>query len=156
MTFQIHPLDPAPFRHLFALSDDELVGHRAVRMSATSKPGFPCRVSLADAEIGEPLILVNYVHQPADTPYHAAHAVFIREGAHEAGPAPGAVPEVLRIRTLSLRAFDGQGMVVDAEVVDGKALAPRIDHLLALSDVAEVHIHFAAFGCFAARATRAG
>ena len=75
MTFQIRALDHHRFAKLFALSDSELAANMAVRQIATTKPGFPCRVSLADAEVGEELILVNYEHQPSASPYRAAHAV---------------------------------------------------------------------------------
>ena len=30
------------------------------------------------------MLLLNYVHQPADTPYKASHAIFVREGAERA------------------------------------------------------------------------
>ena len=44
MTYRITGLDPAPFKPLFELSDDELA-QRARRMTAARKPGFPCRVT---------------------------------------------------------------------------------------------------------------
>ena len=61
----------------------------AVRQTATTKPGFPCRVSLEDAEVGEQLILVNYEHQPSASPYRAAHAIFVRKGVEQAKPGVG-------------------------------------------------------------------
>jgi len=155
MSFQISALDHRQFAGLFALSDSELAQRRAVRQTATEKPGFPCRVSLADAELGEELILVNHEHQPGDSPYRATHAVFVRKGVEQARPAPGEVPEVLARRMLSLRAFDGQDMMVAADLVDGKELAPALERLLADPAAAYVHIHYAKPGCYAARADRA-
>ncbi len=106
MSFQITALDHRGFARYFAMSADELAANHAVRVTATSKPGFPCRVSLADAEVGDDLVLVNFEHQPGASPYRAAHAIFVREGVAQARPAVGETPEVLRARTLSLRAFD--------------------------------------------------
>ncbi len=155
MTFQIAGLDPAPFAPLFALSDAELAERGAVRRVADRKPGFPCRVSLADAEPGETLILLNHEHLPVDSPYRATHAIYVREGVEVAHPAPGEVPEVLRLRLLSVRAFDTAGMMVDADVADGHVIEPVIDRMFADPAVAYIHLHNAKPGCFAAQVNRA-
>jgi hypothetical protein len=155
MPFQITALDAERFEPLFAMSDDQLAEHLAVRIIADANPGFPCRVSLADAEIGEELRLVNYQHQSEASPYRATHAVFVRKGARQARPAAGAVPEQLLSRTLSLRAFDAAGMMVNTDLVEGDALAPALDALLSDPSAAYVHIHYAKPGCYAARAERA-
>jgi hypothetical protein len=81
MSFVISGLAPGPFRHLFGLSDAMLAEVQVVRMIADAKPGFPCRITLEDAEPGEALLLVNYEHLPVATPYRSAHAIFVREGA---------------------------------------------------------------------------
>jgi Protein of unknown function (DUF1203) len=155
MTFQISALDHRRFARLFALSDSELAANMAVRQIATTKPGFPCRVSLVDAEIGEELILVNYEHQPSTSPYHAAHAVFVRKGVEQVRPAVDEVPELFNNRVLSLRAFTEQGMIAAADLVGGTDLGPALDRLLANPTAAYIHIHYAKFGCYAARADRA-
>lgn len=154
MTFQIRALDHQKFANLFDLSDEDLAEQMAVRHIATSKPGFPCRVSLADAEVGEQLILVNYEHQPGNSPYRAAHAIFIRRGVEQAHPTIGEVPELFMNRALSLRAFNDRAMIVGAELVEGEKLATALDNLLANPAAAYVHIHYARFGCYAARADR--
>ncbi len=155
MSFQITALEPQRFARFFTMSDDELAGNRAVRLTATKKPGFPCRVSLADAEIGDDLVQVNYEHQQGASPYRAAHAIFVRQGVAQARPAVGETPEVFRSRTLSLRAFDDSAMIVAADLVEGEDLGPALDRLLADPAAAYVHIHYAKFGCYAARADRA-
>lgn len=155
MSFQISALPVEPFQPLFGLSDADLARRRAVRRIADRSPGFPCRVSLEDAVPGEPVLLVHYEHQPADTPYRAGHAIFVREGAKEARPAVGEVPEVLRRRLLSVRAFDAVGMMVDADVVEGPALETLIQRLFARPEAAYLHVHNARPGCYAARADRA-
>ena len=154
MAFQISALDHHHFTKLFELSDSELAAHMAVRQTATAKPGFPCRVSLEDAEVGEELILVNYEHQPGISPYHAAHAIFVRKGVEQAQPAVGEVPELFNNRALSLRVFDDRAMIVAADLIDGQDLGSALDNLLANPTAAYVHIHYAKFGCYAARADR--
>ena len=155
MSFQITALPPEPFARLFDMPDDELAAHRAVRQVATEHPGFPCRVSLADAAVGDELILVNFEHQDGASPYRSAHAVFVRKGAAQAWPAVDEVPDVLRSRTLSLRAFDASAMLVAADLADGRELGPALDRMLAEPAVEVVHIHYAKPGCYAARAVRA-
>jgi hypothetical protein len=153
MAFQIHGLPAAPFQPLFALDAAALADHRAVRRIADASPGYPCRVSLRDAEPGESLVLVNYEHHATTSPFRASHAVYVREHAEPAVLAIGEVPVMLRSRLLSLRAFDTAGMLVAADVVDGRELEPALERLLATA--AYVHIHFAKPGCYAALAVTA-
>lgn len=153
MPFQITALPYASFAPLFAMDDAALLHHRARRVTAGE--GSPCRVSLQDAAPGETLLLVNHTHQPADTPFHASHAIFVREGAKQARPARGEVPDQLRARTLSMRAFDADGMIVDCRLADGRDCDGPLTALLALPGVDHVDLDYAAYGCFAARATAA-
>jgi hypothetical protein len=155
MSFRIHALPAEPFQHLFGASTDSLVALGVERRIADSKPGFPCRVSLRDAEPGETVLLLNYEHQPANSPYRASHAIFVREYAEQARPAIDEVPDVLRLRLLSVRAFDRAGMMVDADVVEGSELRPVLDRLLANPEVDYLHLHNAKPGCYAARVERA-
>jgi hypothetical protein len=154
MTFQIHALDPAPFAPLFELDDAALRAHGARRVVATRSPGFPCRVSLADAAVGETLLLANHAHLEGATPYAATHAIYVRQGACRVTPAPGAVPAMLASRLLSVRGYDCDKMMVDADVVEGRDLALHLEALFARNDIAFVHLHNARQGCFAAAVTR--
>ena len=155
MSFRIVALPLAPFAPLFALSDDELRHRGALRTRADHSPGFPCRVSLEDAEPGETVLLVHYEHLAADTPYRASHAIYVREVAVEAVPAVDEVPEVLRRRLLSVRAFDAYDMMIDADVIDGRALEPVLTRFFDSPRVAYLHLHNAKPGCYAARVERA-
>ena len=155
MDFRIQGLSPAPFTALYGLSDHELANRNAKRYVADTTPGFPDRIELRDAEPGERLILVNYVHQPAATPYRASHAVFVLEGAEKSYDAVNEVPEVLRRRVLSIRAFDSAHWMVEGDVCDGRALETTIRRLLARQEVAYLHAHYAKPGCYAARIERA-
>lgn len=154
MNFRITGLAPEPFRHLFGLTDAELTRHGAIRYVVDKSPGFPDRIELRDAEPGETMLLVNYVHQPADTPYRASHAIFVREGATVAYGAVDTVPEVLLRRVLSMRAFNARHMIVAAELAAGAESHACIENLLADPAVAYVHAHYAKPGCYAARIDR--
>ena len=155
MAFRITGLSPEPFRRLFGLPDDELAKQGVKRYVADKTPGFPCRVEMRDAEPGETLLLLNHVCQPADTPYRASHAIFVREGAAAVYDRVDEVPAVMRARLLSLRAYDADGMMLDADVVEGAAIEPLIARLLANADVSYIHAHNAKRGCYSGRIDRA-
>src|SRR5437588_360549 len=88
MSFIVSALPAEPFRPLFGLSDEVLAERGVIRRTVDAKPGFPCRVSLEDAEPGETVLLLNYEHQSADTPFRASHAIYVREGGPEADLFP--------------------------------------------------------------------
>jgi hypothetical protein len=155
MAFRITGLSPEPFRHLFGLSDDELARHGVRRYVVDKTPGFPCRVEMRDAAPGETALLLNHVCQPADTPYRASHAIFVREGAADAYNQVDQVPEVMRVRLLSLRAYDADGMMLDADVVEGADVEPLIGRLLANANISYIHAHNAKRGCYSGRIDRA-
>jgi hypothetical protein len=154
MSYRITGLSPEPFRHLFGLPDAELRRLGARRYVVDAKPGFPDRIEVRDAEPGETVLLVNHTHQPADNPYRASHAIFVREGAEAPYDAVDEVPEVMRRRLLSLRAFDLDDLMIDADVVDGEEAERLIDRLFEDPRVAYIQAHYAKRGCFAARIDR--
>jgi hypothetical protein len=153
MQYRISGLPAEPFQHLFALSDAELQRHGAVRRVAEDS-GYPCRISLTDAKAGDEVILVNYEHQDADTPYRSRYAIYVRPGERRYD-ATGEIPEQLRKRLLSVRAFDAAGMLVDADVTEGKGLEAQIERFFAMPAVDYIHLHYARPGCYAARVDRA-
>jgi hypothetical protein len=156
MSYVVTGLSPVPFRHLFDLSDAALAEQGVLRRTVDASPGFPCRISLEDAEPGDTVLLMNYEHQPADSPFRARHAIYVSQGAREARRTVDEIPGAIRRRAfISLRAFDAAGMLVDAEVAPGAALEPVIERQLAQPNVAYLHAHYAAMGCFAARIDRA-
>jgi hypothetical protein len=155
MSFRITGLSPEPFQHLYGLSEEELAQHGVKRYVADEKPGFPDRIEMKDAEPGQTMLLINHVCQPADTPYHARHAIFVREGARQTYDRIGEIPEVMRCRLLSLRAFDEVGMMLDADVLDGGNIEEAIERFFANPDVAYIHVHNAKRGCYSGRIDRA-
>lgn len=155
MSYRIIGLDPHAFAPLFGLSDEELAAKNVSRVVANEKPGYPCRVTLRDAEPGETLLLLNYEHQPAGTPYRSSHAIFVNESARERYDEVDRIPEVMRVRLLSVRSFDEEGMMLDAELVDGAELEPLIARFFEEPRAAYLHVHNAKRGCFSARVERA-
>lgn len=155
MTYRIEALPLAPFQPLFAMDDAALLAVGARRMIADQPNSAPCRVSLRDAEPGEPLILVNHDHlTEASSPYRAGGPVFVREAAIEAAPLIDAVPDMLCRRLLSARVYNANAMMLDADVVEGADLDARLRQWFADPAVNQVQIHTARRGCYMARAVR--
>jgi uncharacterized protein DUF1203 len=155
MNFRTRGLSPEPFINLYGLTDDELAAWGAKRYIADADPGFPDRIEVRDVEKGASVLLVNHVHQPGDTPYRASHAIFVREGAERAYDTVNEIPAALRVRPLSVRAFNSSHWMVDADLCDGQVLEPVIQKFLSDSAVAYLQVHFAKRGCYAARIERA-
>jgi uncharacterized protein DUF1203 len=155
MSFRITGLPAENFAHMFGLSDEELAAQRAVRRIADGRtPGYPCRISLTDSQPGDELLLVSYEHHPVSSPYRMRFAVYVRKG-EKTYDAVDEVPEQLQIRTLAVRAFDADAMMVGWELVDGHQLGAAIERLFGDDRAAYLHVHYAAPGCYAARIDRA-
>ena len=156
MSFIVSGLSPAPFQSLFGLSDEALAQHGAVRRIAQADGRYPCRISLQDAAPGESLLLLNYEHLDAASPYRSRHAIYVNEAASETRVFEGEVPAVLRGRPIALRAYDAEGMMVWAELVSpDQDIEAAIHRGLAEPDVQYLHAHNPARGCYAARIDRA-
>ena len=154
MTYIIRGLSAETFRPLFALGEAALAQRNAVAVTADASGGFPCRVSLRDAEEGERLILVNHVSNESATPFRASHAIYVREAAEQAAAFQDEVPHCLDRRILSLRGFDSAGMLRSARLSMAGEAKPAIAALLAEPGIAVIHAHSAAAGCFLARIER--
>lgn len=154
-SFRFLALPAERFAPLFELPDAELAALGARRRTVDEKPGFPCRVSLVDAEVGETVLALSFTHHEVDSPYRASGPIFVRRGAATARPAPGEVPAYLGHRLLSLRAYDRQAMMIGADVVEGAALEAALRRLFADPEVAYLDVHNARPGCFNCRVERA-
>jgi hypothetical protein len=155
MNFRILGLPADRFAHLAGRSDDELRAQGVLRFHIDKPHSAPDRISLRDAEPGESVLLLNHEHLDVDTPYRSRHAIYVIEGEQRTFDAVNEVPDVMRRRVLALRAFDDQGMMVDADIVDGRETEQLIERLFANPQAAYLHAHYAKRGCFAARVDRA-
>lgn len=154
MSFHIAGLAPANFEHLFGLSDEALAERGVVRRIADSKPGFPCRITLRDAESGEAVLLLNHESHSAPTPYRSAYAIFVGDGAREAAIYEGEVPPVMRKRPMALRHFNRGGMLIGASLALNDDARDAIVAAFNNAAVAYIDVHNAAHGCFSARVQR--
>lgn len=153
MPFVIRGLPPEPFRPLFALDDGALAARNIRRVVADADRGFPCRVTLQDARQGETLLLLPYLHHDVAGPYRASGPIYVREAALTASAAEfrDALPPSFPRRLLSLRAYDADGLMRDADVVEGVDALSHLQRLLDLPRVAYLHVHNARPGCYACR-----
>src|SRR5713101_9571791 len=152
--FRIVGLPLAQFEPLFLLDDNELAQKGARRLIVDAKPGFPCRVSLRDAEIDERVILVPFVHHDVESPYRASGAIFVRETAKQTELALGEIPEVVAGRLISLRAYNDKGMMVNAAVTPGNELESQIEKFFVDAKISYLHLHNAGAGCYSCRVER--
>ena len=60
----------------------------------------------------------------------------------------------MRARQLSLRAFDAEHLMVDAELVSGGGIEEVIERFFADPKIAYLQAHYAKRGCYAARIER--
>ena len=153
-TFQFVALPSEQFVPLFGRNDSELEAMGARRLVVDENPGFPCRVSLVDAEVGETVLALPFLHHDVPSPYRASGPIFVRQGVQTATPEVDEIPMMFGHRLLSLRGYDEEAMMVAAEVVDGARLAAAIRAQLADDSVRYLHIHNARPGCYNCRVER--
>jgi hypothetical protein len=154
MTYRITGLSKEPFAHLLNASDEVLAQAGAIRVTAAADKGWPCRVSLNDAGAGESLILLNHVSHDVATPYRSSYAIYVRENAAEPAEYVDQTPPVFEGRPIALRAFDADGMLRDAALALPGEADVKIRALFATDEIAYIHAHNAAFGCFSAKVER--
>jgi hypothetical protein len=151
MTYRITGLDPAPYKPLFGLSDDELSERGILRMTVTD-PTFPCRISLVDRPIGERVLLLNHVSHDVANPYRASHAIFLADANR--AEFIDEVPPVFLRRALSLRAFDMEGMMAEAVLAQPGEADGAIRKMFENHGIETIHAHNAVRGCFSAKIER--
>jgi hypothetical protein len=156
-SFRVSGISPEVLNEFRQLSVDELQQRNVFRYLADRKPGYPCRVSLVDAEIGESLLLLNFGHLMSSSPYRSVGPIFVRESARETYVRVDEIPEVLRApgRMLSMRAYDSNDMLAGAVVVGTAEIEQSIQEFFADCQAVYLHVHYAGPGCFACRVDRA-
>ena len=153
--FQIKALPYNQFAHLFSANAEELKNIGALKMMADGFPGFPCRVSLQDAPVGEEVILLPFKHNKTTSPYQAMGPIFIRQDAIATTLGINEIPTMLMHRLLSLRSYNKEGMMIQAIVIEGKMTSETLQNLFTNKEIAYVHIHNAKPGCYNCLAKRA-
>lgn len=154
MSYRITGLDREPFAALFDMDDAALAEQGAVRVTAGADKGWPCRISLEDAKAGEELILVNHVSHDVATPYRSAYAIYLRKTAGAAAEYVDEIPPVFEGRPMAFRAFDADGMLRNAALALPGQADTKIRELFGAQEIAYIHAHNAAHGCFSAKVER--
>ncbi len=156
MSFRITGLNSKPYHSLYGMGEEDLAKQGAVRCRVDKYPGFPDRIEMRDARLGESVLLLNHTSQPAKSPYHASHAIYVLEGSKETYDEKDEIPQVMLDRIQSLRGFDGQGMMLDADVAEGEEnIVAVIERLFENPNIKTIHAHNAKQGCFAGMIERA-
>ncbi|MEO7917258.1 MAG: DUF1203 domain-containing protein [Dokdonella sp.] len=153
-SFQLVALDHEQFEQLFELSDAELANRGIVRQLADSNWGFPCRVSLEDADVGDELLLLHHQHHAVSSPYRASGPIYVGRGKQKKVLAPGVLPDCVTRRINSVRAYNLDHMMLAADVSEGSSVAALLDQLFMDPAVAYAHLHNAKQGCFSCVANR--
>ena len=148
MNFRIKAFDDLEFVALFNLGNSELEKIGAVKMIVDEFPGFPCRVSLEDAEIGEEVILLPYQHHKTNSPYQSSGPIFVRKIAKSSIYEINEIPKMFNHRLLSLRGYDKNAIMKDASVIEGNNLKAQIFKIFENDDIQYIHIHNAKPGCY--------
>ncbi len=153
--FQLTALSDHHFVPLFELDEAQLAQLGIRKMIVDAHPGYPCRVSLEDAEIGEEVLLLPYEHHAVDSPYRSSGPIYVRKYARTANYGLNEIPVMLRHRLLSLRAYDENGLMVGAMITPGTELETAIKDFFANSIIQYIHVHNAGPGCYNCQVNRA-
>jgi hypothetical protein len=148
MNFKLKSLQDTEFSNLFNLNNEALFKMGAVRMTVDKFPGFPCRVSLQDAEIGEEVIMLPYQHHKTTSPYQASGPIYVRKVAKTANLSINEIPKMFNHRLLSVRGYDKNGIMREASVVEGLSIREQIILTFNNENIDYIHIHNARPGCY--------
>jgi hypothetical protein len=152
--FLIEAINNNETNHLFALSKSDRDKINAIQIKVDQYPGFPCRVSLEDAQIGESIIALPYIHHDVKSPYYSSGPIFVRKNIKTAQLKTNEVPNFLSHRFLSVRAYNNEAMMIDAATTQGTALKSLIQKFFANVSVSYLHIHNANPGCYMCQVRR--
>ncbi|MFV0322745.1 MAG: DUF1203 domain-containing protein [Alphaproteobacteria bacterium] len=141
-------LDYEVAKDLFDCSDDELENIGAKRIIVDAYPGYPCRVSLKDAQIGEEVVAFSYCHHDVFSPYNAQGPIFVRKNIEKANLPINTLPKMIGHRLLSVRGYNAIGLMIEADVIEGTQLAETIQGFFNNNEVDYIHIHNAKPGCY--------
>jgi Protein of unknown function (DUF1203) len=154
MNFRISGLPITPFQSLLSATDEALVQQNIRVLEVDAPNAYACRIMLQDAQPGERVLLFNHAHLPSSSPYAASGPIFISRTASESASYVNEVPEQQRRRLLSVRAYDVQDMMIEAEVIEGSLLREQIERYWQNPQVSYLHVHYARQGCYACRVDR--
>ena len=153
--FKFIAVDKKEFDLFMNLNDEELEAHQAKWLTVDEYPGYPCRVSLEDARIGERVLFLPYWHHDVKSAYKAMGTVLVRENANTTKLQVNQVPQMLLHRLLSIKAYDSNNMMVDHDIAQGSELEYKLKEQFKNINVEYIHLHYASPGCFCSQVNRA-
>lgn len=137
---------PSHEAHALLQTAESQIG--TTRMRVDAKPGYPCRISLTDAELGEEVLLLTYEHHAVASPYMASGPIYIRISAEPVSIEPNTIPLMLHHRLLSLRVYDSKAMMIAAHTTEGENLESLIYIIFEDSAAQYIQVHNAGPGCY--------
>jgi Protein of unknown function (DUF1203) len=152
--FRCLPIDPAIAERFRATGLDD--GGNRLRRMAADHPS-PCRVCLRDAAAGEPVLLGSY-HLPRPRGiYWTPSPVFVHAAPCAPFVAADTIPEIVRNRLVSVRAYDAEDQCLYdlGHAGDGDGIDAPLARALDDPRTAFVNIHTAKPGCLLCRVERA-
>ena len=148
MNFKINALDSQEFEPLFKLSNTKLEKLGIKRMTVDENPGYPCRVSLEDAKIGEEVILLPYDFHKTNSPYQSRGPIFVRRGIETKELDNNEIPVMLNHRLLSFRGYNTDGLMKTAITEKGINTKNVIEQIFENPEIEYIHIHNSSPGCY--------
>ena len=148
--FRCVPIDPASAARFRATGIDD-GGNRLRRMPAAHLS--PCRVCLRDAAVGEAVLLGSY-HLPRPRGiYWTPSPIFVHAAPCTPFAATGTIPEIVRSRLVSVRAYDAEDQCLYdlGHAGDGEGIDAPLSRALADPRTSFVNIHTAKPGCLLCR-----
>jgi hypothetical protein len=154
VTYRVLPFPPEVASHARATRSDSF-GHAGLRpIRVDESPGYPCRVCLREAAVGDEVFLIAHRASPVEHPHSVVGPVYVHAHACVPWAAAGSLPPIVSTRSMALRAYDAAGDLVACDLAEGPQLDAAIARLFEDSRAAAVHLHFARAGCFACRLER--
>jgi hypothetical protein len=142
------------FNQLFNLSDEVLEEMSILKMIVDEKPGYPCRVTLEDAEIGEEVLLLSFEYHETQSPYKASGPIFIRKNSEKVSLKENEIPEMLFQRQQTLRMYDNNGIMIDAKSPKSINIRKEIELGFSNINVSYIQIHNTNPGCYNCQVNR--
>ncbi len=148
INFKCLALSEIDFSTYLNMNNEELHQNGGRWIEVDESPCYPCRVSLEDAKIGEKVLALSYTYHDVSSPYKASGPIFVRNNAIQKKLKINEVPVMLNHRQLSLRGYNSEAMMIEAEVLKGKNLKSGLLKIFQNTAVEYIHIHNAMPGCF--------
>lgn len=146
--FIVSALGKNEFSKYFDMPAQELADMGAYLFESDQCPCYPCRVSLIDARVGETVLALSYEHHGENSPYRSSGPIFVRQTANTAKLGKNEIPEMLRHRLLSVRGYDADKLMIEADTTMGSELEALLIQLFDNNRVQYIHVHNAGPGCF--------